>query len=185
VALTRGARHVLIDQIAPEHALGRADLRFLSAPQPKVFAAIQQVCPTELSGFGSVAWLTPFEAERPLYAQLLGAGYTVLATLPLREVVIGRVGRLTRPFAPEPRVRDKRAFLEFAERGHIKVLIGFELRGEERAGEKGTVVTATLRVWSAAPDGGALVRAGWPALGAVGGVASRSFLGALARRVGV
>ena len=174
---------MLINQIAPVHAFGRADAKFLAAPQPKVFAAIQQVCPTELSGFGSVSWLTPFAPERPLYAQMLGAGYTVLATLPLREVVIGRVGRLTRPFAPEPRVRDKRAFLEFAERGHIKVLIGFELRGEERAGEKGTVVIATLRLWGAAPSGSAALRASWPALGALGGVVSRAFLGALAGRV--
>lgn len=176
---------MLLDRLAPEAALRRSDDRFLPAPQPKVFAAIQQVCPAELAGYAFAGWLTPFASERPLYAQMLGAGYSVLATVPLREVVIGRVGPLHRPFAPEPRVRDKQAFAAFAEPRSHKLLLGFALQPEEREGVKGTRVTAGLRVWDAARDdaSGAL-RAIWPVAGPLSGAASRAFLDALARRVG-
>ncbi len=175
---------MLLEQIAPADARGRTDRRFLAAPQPAVFAAIQQVCPAELRGVAPLVRWTPFEPQRPLYAQMLGAGYTVLGTLPLREVVIGRVGRLTHPFAAEPRVRDKRAFLEFDAPRHIKILIGFALRAEEREGVKGTDVGANLRLWSAGAAGSGALHAAWPLVGAVGGAISRAFLAALAERVG-
>lgn len=175
---------MLFEQVAPEGALARTDTRFLAAPQPKVFGAIQQVRPAELRGFRVAGWLTPFDPGRPLYAQLLGAGYTVLGTVPLREVVIGRVGPLRRPFAAEPRVRDKRAFLAFSEAGHAKVLLSFKLRAEELADRKGTRVDATLALWDAATGGPGSLGLLWPLLGAVGGVVSRAFLSALAQRLG-
>ena len=124
----------------------------------------------------------PFSGERPLYAQMLGAGYTVLGTAPLREVVLGRVGQLWRPFAPEPRVKSKRAFEEFDAGGHVKILLSFRLAPERRGSSSGTLTTATLQIWNAGSSGGVGLRALWPGISAVGSRISRSFLEALDTR---
>ena len=172
---------MLLDDIADAGALARDEHRFLACPQPKVFAAIQQVCPREIAGFDTVGRATPFDADRPLYAQMLRAGYSVLGTVPLREVVIGRVGPLPRPFAPEPRVRDRRAFAEYRAPGEVKVCLGFALQAGSRHGAPGTEVVAAFRMWPA--DG----RSGWlgiaaPAIRPVAGAVSARFLRALAAR---
>lgn len=155
----------------------------MAAGPPRVFAAIQQVRPREIAGYGWVRPLTPLSAERPLYAQMLGAGYTLLGTVPLREVVLGRVGSLTRPFAAEPRAIDRRAFADYAERGRVKILLGFRLHAEPRAGAPGTRVTASLYLWDAADPSSHRLRLLWPAVAAAGGWGARSFLAALGRRV--
>jgi len=142
------------------------------------------VRPKELAGFHRIGRFTPFDGGRPLYAQMLGAGYTVLGTVPLREVLLGRVADLWQPFAPEPRVKDKRGFLEFAERGRVKILLGFQLGAGQRDLDSGTLVTATLQVWDAVDPVSRPLRAAWPVLGAVGGWIARSFLTALENRAG-
>ena len=106
----------------------------------------------------------------------------MLGTTPLREVVVGRVGSLVRPFAAEPRVRDARAFKEYAEPGHVKILLAFQLAAEERGERKGTRVTAALRVWSASDVGARALRALWPVVSTGGGVVSRAFVAALEGR---
>ena len=103
---------MLLEQVAPAAALGRADSRWLPVPPGAVFAELQKIMPAEIPlvriGLKVAKPLMPFVDGKPLYAQMLDAGFAVLGVMPLREVLLGRVGKLTKVFAPEPRIKDKR-----------------------------------------------------------------------------
>ena len=112
---------MLLDRIAPPDARGRVDTTFVPAPPGGVFAALQQIVPAELPRIGFVfralPWLLPFEAEKPLYAQMLDAGFAVMGATPLREVVLGRVARPLGVLRPEPRVKSRRELAAFEKAG--------------------------------------------------------------------
>jgi hypothetical protein len=178
---------VLLEQIAPDTALGRADSRWLPVPPGSVFAELQKIMPAEIPlvriGLKVARPLMPFVDGKPLYAQMLDAGFAVMGVMPLREVLLGRVGRLTKVFAPEPRVKDKRELNAFAEPGCVKVVLAFQLAQEERGGTAGTLVTFAVRIWGTDAAGQRKVRLAWPVGNAFGGKFAQAWLVALDRRL--
>ena len=178
---------MLLEQIAPDTALGRADSRWLPVPPGSVFAELQKIMPDEIPmvklGLRVAKPLMPFVADKPLYAQMLDAGFAVMGVMPLREVLLGRVGKLTGVFAPEPRVRDKRALNEYAVPGHVKTVLAFQLAQEERDGVKGTLVTFAVRIWGVDAKAQRLIKLAWPVGNAFGGKFASAWLVALDRRL--
>ena len=177
---------MLLDRIAPPDARGRVDQTFVPAPPGGVFAALQQIAPAELPRIGfafrGLPWLLPFEAEKPLYAQMLDAGFAVMGVTPLREVVLGRVARPLAVLNPEPRVKNKRELAAFEEAGHVKVALGFALRREEQRGQSGTLVSATMKLWPAKSGGAPGLAWIWPGMSLAGGIFARDWLRALSHR---
>ncbi len=149
-----------------------------------VFAALQKIAPEELPRIGFVferfSKLVPFEAHKPLYAQMLDAGFAVMGVSPLREVVLGRVARPLGLLRPEPRVKNKRELAAFEEDGFVKLALGFALAAEERDGSPGTLVSATVKAW---PAGRSVALAWmWPGMSLAGGIFARDWLRALVAR---
>lgn len=176
-----------LDEIAPSHARGHADSRFVPKAPGAVFAAIQRITPEELPMLRRALRVAgtrlPIDAQKPLYAQMLGLGYTVLATTPLREVIVGRAARVSGLLHPEPRVKDKRELTEFAEAGHLKLLLAFQLVQEEHSGVPGTRVTAALRAWGSDASTDRRLGLLWPAIRIGGNAAARTWLSALETRL--
>ena len=122
------------------------------------------------------------EVGAPL-APIPASGFAVMGVMPLREVLLGRVGKLTGVFAPEPRVRDKRALNEYAVPGHVKTVLAFQLAQEERDGVKGTLVTFAVRIWGVDAKAQRLIKLAWPVGNAFGGKFASAWLVALDRRL--
>lgn len=177
----------LLDQLVPAAALGRSDARWLPVPPGAVFAELQKIMPDEIPlvkvGLKLAKPLMPFVDGKPLYAQMLDAGFAVMGVMPLREVLLGRVGKLTKVFAPEPRIKDKRELNAFAEPGHVKVVLAFQLAQEERGGVSGTTVTFAVRIWGTDAAGQRKVKLAWPVGDAFGGRFAQAWLVALERRL--
>lgn len=178
---------MLLEQIAPDCALGRADSRWLPVQPGSVFAELQKIMPNEIPmvklGLRVAKPVMPFVQGRPLYAQMLDAGFAVMGVLPLREVLLGRVGKLTGVFAPEPRIKDKRELNAYAVPGHVKVVLAFQLAQEERDGVKGTLVTFGVRIWGVDARAQRLVKLAWPVGNKFGGKFASAWLVALDRRL--
>lgn len=178
---------MLLEQIAPDCALGRADSRWLPVQPGSVFAELQKIMPDEIPmvklGLRVAKPVMPFVAGKPLYAQMLDAGFAVMGVLPLREVLLGRVGKLTGVFAPEPRIKDKRELNAYAVPGHVKVVLAFQLAQEERDGVKGTLVTFGVRIWGVDARAQRLVKLAWPVGNKFGGKFASAWLVALDRRL--
>ena len=178
---------MLLEQIAPDCALGRADSRWLPVQPGSVFAELQKIMPDEIPmvklGLRVAKPVMPFVAGKPLYAQMLDAGFAVMGVLPLREVLLGRVGKLTGVFAPEPRIKDKRELNAYAVPGHVKVVLAFQLVQEERDGVKGTLVTFGVRIWGVDARAQRLVKLAWPVGNKFGGKFASAWLVALDRRL--
>lgn len=178
---------MLLEQIAPDCALGRADSRWLPVQPGSVFAELQKIMPDEIPmvklGLRVAKPVMPFVQGRPLYAQMLDAGFAVMGVLPLREVLLGRVGKLTGVFAPEPRIKDKRELNAYAVPGHVKVVLAFQLAQEERDGVKGTLVTFGVRIWGVDARAQRLVKLAWPVGNKFGGKFASAWLVALDRRL--
>lgn len=176
-----------LDEIAPPQARGHADSRFVAKAPGGVFAAIQRITPEELPMLGRALRVgggrIPIDAKKPLYAQMLGLGYTVLATTPLREVIVGRAARPTGLLHPEPRVKDKRELAAFDTPGHLKLLLAFQLVQEEQRGVRGTRVTAALRAWGSDAATDRRLSLFWPAIRLGGNAAARAWLKALGTRL--
>ena len=178
---------MLLEQIAPDTALGRADSRWLPVPPGTVFAELQKIMPDEIPmvklGLKVAKPLMPFVDGKPLYAQMLDAGFAVMGVMPLREVLLGRVGKLTGVFAPEPRVKDKRELNAYAVAGHVKVMLAFQLAQETRDGQAGTLVTFAVRIWGVDAAGQRKVKVAWPIGNAFGGKFAQAWLVALDKRL--
>ncbi len=178
---------MLLEQIAPATALGRADSRWLPVPPGAVFAELQKIMPAEIPlvriGLKVAGPLMPFVDGKPLYAQMLDAGFAVMGVMPLREVLLGRVGKLTKVFAPEPRIKDKRELSAFAEPGHVKVVLAFQLAQEERDGRAGTTVTFAVRIWGTDAAATRRLKLAWPIGNAFGGRFASAWLVALDARL--
>lgn len=178
---------MILEQIAPETAVGRSDSRWLPVPPGSVFAELQKIMPDEIplvrNGLRFAKPLMPFVAGKPLYAQMLDAGFAVMGVMPLKEVVLGRAGRLTGVFAPEPRVKDKKELNAYAVPGHVKVALGFQLAQEERDGVKGTTVTFAVRLWGVDAKAQKLVQLAWPLGSGFGARFAQAWLVALDRRL--
>jgi hypothetical protein len=178
---------MLLEQIAPENALGRGDSRWLPVPPGSVFAELQKIMPDEIAlvriGLKVAKPLMPFVDGKPLYAQMLDAGFAVMGVMPLREVLLGRVGKLTGVFAPEPRIKDKRALNEYAEPGHVKTVLAFQLAQETRDGVSGTNVTFAVRIWGVDAAAQRKIKLAWPVGNAFGGKFAKAWLVALDRRL--
>lgn len=178
---------MLLEQIAPDTALGRADSRWLPVPPGSVFAELQKIMPDEIplvkNGLRFARPLMPFVQGKPLYAQMLDAGFAVMGVMPLREVLLGRVGKLTGVFAPEPRIKDKKELNAYAVPGHVKVVLAFQLAQEERDGKMGTNVTFAVRIWGVDAKAQKLVKLAWPLGNGFGGKFAQAWLIALDRRL--
>ena len=178
---------MILEQIAPETAVGRSDSRWLPVPPGSVFAVLQKIMPDEIplvrNGLRFAKPLMPFVDGKPLYAQMLDAGFAVMGVMPLKEVVLGRCGKLTGVFAPEPRVKDKKELNAYAVPGHVKVVLSFQLAQEERDGVKGTVVTFAVRLWGVDAKAQKLVKLAWPLGAGFGGKFAQAWLIALDRRL--
>lgn len=177
---------MLLDRVAPESAIGRSDSRWMRMAPGEVFASLQQITPGELPGLGSVfraaRGLSPFAADKPLYAQMLDAGFSVMGVTPLREVVLARPATPFGLLRPAPRVKNRRELEGFAEAGHVKAALGFSLAPESLGELDGTRVAATLRMWSVDARAGRTLRLLWPFISAGGGIFARAWLRALAAR---
>ncbi len=175
---------MLLDRVAPEGAYEQTDTRTMAAAPGDVFAALQQIAPGELPTLGHffrlVGPVAPFKAGKPLYAQMLDAGFVVMGVTPLREVVLARPAKLLGLFRPEPRVKNRRELAAFDTPGHVKVALGFSLRAASEG--EATSVTAALRMWPVEDRSARRLRLVWPLLRAGGGVFSRAWLKALAER---
>lgn len=178
---------MLLEQIAPETAVGRSDSRWLPVPPGSVFAELQKIMPDEIplvrNGLRFAKPLMPFVDGKPLYAQMLDAGFAVMGVMPLREVLLGRVGTLTGVFKPEPRIKDKKELNAYAVPGHVKTVLAFQLAQETRDGVAGTVVTFAVRLWGVDAKAQRLVNLAWPLGNGFGGKFAQSWLVALEKRL--
>jgi hypothetical protein len=141
----------LLDQTLPD-ARGRARIEQACAtPAPEVFGALARLTGGELAAAlgpllrGGLRLGGIGDLERPLYAQLLAAGLVVLASDPLREVVIGGyLGRRGVVSVPEFIARDR----FHPRRAHARVGAAVALADQR--------LSVELRVDLAGPVAGAL-----------------------------
>lgn len=177
---------MLLDRVVPDGAVGRTDSLWMTSAPGEVFASLQQITPGELPGLGAVfrnaRTFSPFAVDKPLYGQMLDAGFTVMGVTPLREVVLARPAKPLSLLRPTPRVKNRRELEAFAEAGHVKAALGFSLAPEKNQDTAGTRVAATLRMWAVDVRATRTLKLLWPVLSAGGGVFARAWLRALAAR---
>jgi hypothetical protein len=135
-----------------------AELQELWVPTPpgKAFRALSEVTPSDTPEILQLAerggaWLAHFglarspvlSPDRPMYAQLLEAGFVVLTADPLTEVVVGRVARPWRlADGGHPSIRGRHDFVHFGSSGFLKAAVSLRLAPEG----DGTLVTLELRL---------------------------------------
>lgn len=145
----------LLDELLPQYDVRERHHLTVAAPPNHVWHAIQAVTLREMP----LVWLLsaarslpvrladgrslPLAGGRPLFAQLLGAGFTLLAEEPGREVVAGVVGQMWKlRGGAAPRVGDGAQFAAFDRPGFVKAAMSFRVT----ARKAGTLVETETRV---------------------------------------
>lgn len=128
----------LLDQLAAGAPLAVRERRTISAEPGQVFAALSRLPAGALRDRAGVLGrglrvLGLGDADDPLYAQMLAAGFVVLAADPLREVVVGRL--LGRRRFGAPSLRGGGDFVAAATPGTAQVALAIGIDGGDVAAE--------------------------------------------------
>lgn len=156
-----------LDTLMPSYHFNEVHSITVQAPPVKVYRAIKQVTPPEISLLSALFWLRSLGGcvdsraglqgrRSPILDELTAQGFVRLDEKPGRELVFGVVGQFFRLQGGTVPVRDASEFLEFARPGFVKATINFVVM--DAGGGASQVVTETRIL---ATDATAQRRFGW------------------------
>jgi hypothetical protein len=177
-----------LDELLPLYDFNEVHAIHVRSTPDRVFRAVQEVTPEEISFFRlltAVRSLNPLRlldrwtggagspANRPILAASLDAGFVLLASEAGRELVIGTVGQFWKLSGGRgARLADDVAFARFARPGYAKVAMDFRI--EEDAPGRCRLSTETRILatdssarasfalyWRVIQPGSALIRSMW------------------------
>jgi uncharacterized protein YndB with AHSA1/START domain len=180
-----------IDRLLPAYEFAESHSILIEAPPKRVFAALREPKGSELpltrllfAIRGLPSRLTGrrgrrVEGEKPLWDQLLAAGFTVLAERPGEEIVLGIIDQFWKlRGGASQRIESAEDFLAFAEPGYGKAVMDFRLMPEDG----GTRLWTTTRVHVTDPASRKRFGRYWRVIRPGSGLIRRSLLRAFKRR---
>jgi hypothetical protein len=171
---------VLLDEVMPEYDVHEVHSLWVQAPPEAAYEAVKAVSAREVRLFGPLMALRTvgrakrvFGADRPLLE-----AFVPLAERPGEEIVVGAIGRFWSPFGNRPLpVED---FAGFDEPGYAKAALNFRVEAE-RGGSR---ITTETRIVGTDRDATRKFRRYWLLIRLGSGAIRRSWLKAIARRLG-
>ena len=163
-----------LDRALPEwHFRERHTTRVNATPE-RVFAAVREVTLAEMGVFRVLAWLRGIRVpvDRPVVeVALTGSAWRVLADEPMRELVLGAIGRPWRLRGGEAPTGD---FAAFDRPGYAKMAISWRLEG--------TTLSTETRVFLTDAAARTSFRRYWLVIRPFSGLIRRVWLRAIRRR---
>jgi hypothetical protein len=162
-----------LDRVLPDWHFRERHARRVDAPAERVFAAVREVTPAEMSFFRLLARLRGIRAraDRPIVELALAGGWKVLREVPGRELVLGTIGQ---PWRLRGGDGPRGDFASFDRPGFAKLAIDWRL-------EDGVLSTET-RVFLTDEESRRKFRRYWVVIRPWSGLIRRMWLRAIARR---
>ena len=180
-----------LDALLPDSDMTERHERLVHAPPERVAAAVRAL---RLRDVPLVALLVAVRAvpelatrrgrgrlsaaDRPLLDQAVAAGFTELPDVPGQQVVLGLIGQVWRPGGEVVRPAGRQEFLDFAEPGFLKGVVGISVAAEDG----GTRLVTVTRVRATDPGARRAFGRYWRLVGPFSGLIRVLLLRAIAER---
>jgi hypothetical protein len=179
-----------LDDLLPDHDARDVHEIWVDASCSRVWSALNQVTLREMPAFRALLFLRQpslplahrnrklvSRTDRPLLAEMASGAFVALVQRPPSELVLGMIAKPWRP-ASSLRAIDRPGFVDFAEPGWVKIVLGFQL--EELDGR--TRLTTETRVRATDAAARRWFRLYWLPVGWGSAATRRSWLRAVRRR---
>ena len=128
-----------LDELLPEHDVREVHELWVDASGSRVWSALNQVTLREMPLFRALLFLRQpmplaprnrrlvSRTDRPLLAEMASGAFVPLLQRPPSDLVLGMIAKPWRPTG-SLRIVDRTAFVNFAEPGWAKIVLGFQLQ---------------------------------------------------------